>query len=56
MDCVAKNNIIECKVIITDCSDSKRILTLRNTLDEILMIIKSLEGMLEKVEVGGEDL
>ncbi len=40
------NEEIVCIVSVT-CEEPKRLLSLRNTLDEILMIIKSLQSVLE---------
>ncbi|MGC8566554.1 MAG: KEOPS complex subunit Pcc1 [Caldisphaera sp.] len=36
------NNVILCNIEITDCNDPKRILSLKNTIDDILINIRAI--------------
>jgi len=39
--CSPKDNVLECTVRVEGCEDPKRILTLRNTVDDLLLALRS---------------
>ncbi len=48
---------IVCVITVTECENPKRILTLRNTIDEIILAIKTVHETLKKIEsMTGKDL
>ena len=44
--CTPSQRVLECTVEVKGCEDPRRILTLRNTLDEILVLAKSVNEIL----------
>lgn len=42
IDCNGNDNNLICKILITECNDPKRIMTLKNTIDDILINIRSI--------------
>ncbi|MCE4625734.1 MAG: hypothetical protein F7C35_07740 [Desulfurococcales archaeon] len=41
VSCTPKDNALECTVRVEGCEDPKRILTLRNTVDDLLLALRS---------------
>jgi len=50
VECRALSGLIECAVRVDGCEDPKRVLTLRNTVDEIILISKSVENALAAMD------
>ncbi|MEB3847229.1 MAG: hypothetical protein GSR74_04560 [Desulfurococcales archaeon] len=41
VSCTPKDNALECTVRVTGCGNPKRVLTLRNTVDDLLLALRS---------------
>jgi hypothetical protein len=50
VSCAKHGGKVECNIEVYGCEDPKRILTLRNTIDEILVLARTIEETLRGVE------
>ena len=41
VSCTPEDNSLECEVMVEGCEDPKRVLTLRNTVDDLLLALRS---------------
>ncbi len=48
--CREKGRGIECEIIVRGCEDPKRVLTLRNTIDDILMTLRASLSVIDKID------
>jgi len=49
VSCRARDAVLECKISVDDCSDPRRILTLRNTIDDLLQAISTALNVLKGI-------
>ena len=52
VSCSPSSRALKCRVEVEGCEDPRRILTLRNTLDEILALAKAVEDSLRALGGG----
>ncbi|MEB3789775.1 MAG: hypothetical protein GSR72_07800 [Desulfurococcales archaeon] len=50
IECRETSRGIECKIIVRGCEDPKRVLTLRNTIDDLLMALKASLSVIDKID------
>ena len=56
VSCRALEGAVECVVEVDGCEDPKRVLTLRNTVDEIITMARTVEEVLSSVTGAGNTL
>ena len=50
IECRETGRGIECEIIVRGCEDPKRVLTLRNTIDDILMTLRASLSVIDKID------